>query len=161
MKLIIKRIIFVGIVLLGIILTIGFIEVLQEQKRERNRPTLFKAIWKKDYNGFEAALDRGADPNARIKYGSTGITLSDIVFTFLLRQQHTDTGIDGCCGETALIEAVKTNDVKFVSLLLERGADPNEVNFYGLSARTFARDENGNIKNMPIALLLDSAAKNH
>jgi hypothetical protein len=72
----------------------------------------FEAVRKGDVAGVQTALDRGADVNAKFRYGST-----------------------------ALFKAAERGHAPIVKLLLERGADVKvKDTFYGATAMTWALD---------------------
>lgn len=74
----------------------------------------FEAVRKGDVAAVTAALDRGADVNAKFRYGST-----------------------------ALFKAAERGHAPVVKLLLERGADVKvKDTFYGATAMTWALDNN-------------------
>src|SRR5688572_4428292 len=73
---------------------------------------LFEAVRKGDAAAVTAALDRGADVNAKFRYGST-----------------------------ALFKAAERGHVPVVKVLLDRGADVKvKDTFYGATAMTWALD---------------------
>lgn len=93
---------------------------------------LFKAAWLGPRSGYaEIALDSGADPNARDKYGRTAMMVAIDRARSPLRAEE------------------------FVALLLDRGADPNARDTYGRTALMYAA-EHGSRK--AAALLLDRGA---
>ncbi|HSD47764.1 MAG TPA: ankyrin repeat domain-containing protein [Pyrinomonadaceae bacterium] len=80
-------------------------------KQELN-DQLFEAVRKGDVAGATAALDRGADVNAKFRYGST-----------------------------ALFKAAERGHTEIAKLLIDRGADVKvKDTFYGATAMTWALD---------------------
>lgn len=104
--------------LLPKVLLLSFLAVLPIQtptnsKQELN-DQLFEAVRKGDVAAATAALDRGADVNAKFRYGAT-----------------------------ALFKAAERGHTPIVKLLLDRGADVNvKDTFYGATAMTWALDNN-------------------
>lgn len=104
--------------LLPKVLLLSFLAVLPIQtptnsKQELN-DQLFEAVRKGDLAATTAALDRGADVNAKFRYGAT-----------------------------ALFKAAERGHTPIVKLLLDRGADVNvKDTFYGATAMTWALDNN-------------------
>src|SRR3954469_13900362 len=70
-------------------------------------------------------LDRGADPNLRVKEN----TLSRTIFTMQWFFEP---------GATAFVRAAQSSDTKLMKLLLEHGADPKLVTDFGDTALTAA-----------------------
>jgi Ankyrin repeats (3 copies)/Domain of unknown function (DUF3471) len=82
-------------------------------KQELN-DQLYEAVRKGDVAAVTAALDRGADVNAKFRYGTT-----------------------------ALFKAAERGNVEVAKLLLDRGADLKvKDTFYGATAMTWALDNN-------------------
>jgi hypothetical protein len=82
-------------------------------KQELN-DQLFEAVRKGDAAAVTAALDRGADVNAKFRYGTT-----------------------------ALFKAAERGNAEVAKVLLERGADPKvKDTFYGATALSWALDGN-------------------
>lgn len=87
------------------------LQTATNQKQELN-DQLFEAVRKGDVAAVTAALDRGADVNAKFRYGTT-----------------------------ALFKAAERGHTEIAKLLLERGADVKvKDTFYGATAMTWALD---------------------
>jgi hypothetical protein len=87
------------------------LQAATNQKQELN-DQLFEAVRKGDVAAVTAALDRGADVNAKFRYGTT-----------------------------ALFKAAERGHTEIAKLLLERGADVKvKDTFYGATAMTWALD---------------------
>ncbi len=88
-----------------------FLQTAAPSKQELN-DQLYEAVRKGDVAGVSAALDRGADVNAKFRYGTT-----------------------------ALFKAAERGNVQIAKILLDRGADVNvKDTFYGATAMTWAID---------------------
>lgn len=86
----------------------------QADPKQALNDQLFEAVRKGDAAAVTAALDRGADVNAKFRYGST-----------------------------ALFKAAERGHTEVAKVLLERGADPKvKDTFYGATALTWALDGN-------------------
>lgn len=81
--------------------------------RQELNDQLFEAVRKGDAAAVTAALDRGADVNAKFRYGAT-----------------------------ALFKAAERGNAEVVKVLIDRGADPKvKDTFYGATAMTWALDK--------------------
>ena len=90
---------------------IPLLALAQDAKQELN-DQMWEAVRKGDAAAVRALLDKGADVNARFRYGST-----------------------------ALFKAAERGHVEIVKLLLARGADVSvKDTFYGATAMTWALD---------------------
>jgi hypothetical protein len=102
--------------LFAFLLTLFFGSVLafgQNSKQELN-DQLFEAVRRGDAPAVTALLDKGADVNAKFRYGTT-----------------------------ALFKAAERGHVEVVKILLARGADVSvKDTFYGATAMTWALDNN-------------------
>ncbi|HWS56431.1 MAG TPA: ankyrin repeat domain-containing protein [Pyrinomonadaceae bacterium] len=88
----------------------------QDAKQQLNEQ-LYEAVRRGDAAGVKALLDKGADVNAKFRYGAT-----------------------------ALFKAAERGNAEVVKVLLERGADVNvKDTFYGATAMTWALD-NGHVE---------------
>ncbi len=88
-----------------------FLQATQDPKQALN-DQLFEAVRKGDAAAVTALLDKGADVNAKFRYG-----------------------------QTALFKASERGYANVVKVLLDRGADPTvKDTFYGATARTWAID---------------------
>ena len=88
-----------------------FLQTAAPTKQELN-DQLYEAVRKGDVAGVTAALDRGADVNAKFRYGTT-----------------------------ALFKAAERGNVEITKILLDRGADVNvKDTFYQATAMTWAID---------------------
>ena len=81
-----------------------------------------------DRQGFESALERGADPSAHDGTGATALTSAAASGRAEMAQRLVDLGanvdaIDGR-GATPLMYAASSNHLAVVRLLLEHGANP-------------------------------------
>jgi ankyrin repeat protein len=88
-----------------------FLQTAAPSKQELN-DQLYEAVRKGDAAGVTAALDRGADVNAKFRYGTT-----------------------------ALFKAAERGNVQIAKILLDRGAEVNvKDTFYGATPMTWALD---------------------
>ena len=93
------------------LLSLLFLQNTTTSKQELNNQ-LYEAVRKGDVAGVTAALDRGADVNAKFRYGTT-----------------------------ALFKAAERGNAEVVKVLLDRGADTKvKDTFYGATAMTWAID---------------------
>ena len=98
-------------VLLFSLLVVLFPQTSTSPKQELN-DQLFEAVRKGDVAAATAALDRGADVNAKFRYGTT-----------------------------ALFKAAERGNLEVAKLLIDRGADLNvKDTFYGATAMSWALD---------------------
>jgi ankyrin repeat protein len=78
------------------------------------------------------ALSKGADVNATDKYGATALSKAsraEMIEALLARGAKPDLGRH----PSPLAEASRRGDVRAVALLLEKGADPNRANAFGIT----------------------------
>ncbi|HEU4768270.1 MAG TPA: ankyrin repeat domain-containing protein, partial [Pyrinomonadaceae bacterium] len=95
------------------ILLFPVLQATQDPKQALNEQ-LFEAVRKGDAAAVTALLDKGADVNARFRYG-----------------------------QTALFKAAERGHTEVVKVLLARGVDVTvKDTFYGATARTWAMDHN-------------------
>lgn len=95
----------------AIVIALQFAIFPQASKQELN-DQMFEAVRKGDATAVAALLDKGADVNAKFRYGST-----------------------------ALFKAAERGHVEVVKLLLDRGVDVSvKDTFYGATAMTWAMD---------------------
>lgn len=95
------------------LLLFPFLQATQDPKQQLNEQ-LFEAVRKGDAAAVTAALDKGADVNAKFRYG-----------------------------QTALFKAAERGNAEIVKVLLARGADVTvKDTFYGATARTWAMNGN-------------------
>ncbi len=93
------------------LLLLPFLQATQDPKQQLN-DQLFEAVRKGDAAVVTSLLDKGADVNAKFRYG-----------------------------QTALFKAAERGHVEVVKVLLARGADVTvKDTFYGATARTWAMD---------------------
>jgi ankyrin repeat protein len=93
------------------LLLVPFLQAPQDPKQQLN-DQLFEAVRKGDAAAVTALLDKGADVNAKFRYG-----------------------------QTALFKAAERGHVEVVKVLLARGADVTvKDTFYGATARSWAMD---------------------
>src|SRR5687767_12132789 len=96
-----------------LLLTLLFAQTPAPSKQEMN-DQLFEAVRKGDAAAVTAALDRGADVNAKFRYGAT-----------------------------ALFKAAERGNADVVKVLIDRGADVKvKDTFYQATAMTWALDGN-------------------
>jgi ankyrin repeat protein len=94
-----------------------------------------------EYLGF--LLSRGANPNVRDNAGNTPLLLAaskgrnDLVEKLLAGKANVNLG--NASRETALIRAVQRRDLQMVQTLLTAGADTDQVDLSGTSARDYAK----------------------
>ncbi|WP_260597228.1 ankyrin repeat domain-containing protein [Sphingomonas endolithica] len=88
-------------------------------------------------------LSRGANPNVRDNDGNTPLLLAagkgrtDLVEKLLAGKANVNLG--NASRETALIRAVQRRDLQMVQTLLTAGADADQVDLSGTSARDYAK----------------------
>jgi hypothetical protein len=93
------------------LLVVPLLQATQDPKQQLN-DQLFEAVRKGDATAVTSLLDKGADVNARFRYG-----------------------------QTALFKAAERGHTEVVKVLLARGADVTvKDTFYGATARTWAMD---------------------
>jgi Ankyrin repeats (3 copies)/Domain of unknown function (DUF3471) len=93
------------------LLVVPFLQATQDPKQQLNEQ-LFEAVRKGDAAAVTSLLDKGADVNAKFRYG-----------------------------QTALFKAAERGHVEVVKVLLDRGVDVTvKDTFYGATARTWAMD---------------------
>lgn len=109
----------------------------QPNKQELN-DQLFEAVRKGDAAAVTAALDKGADVNARFRYGATALFKAaergnaDVVKVLLARGAETNVK-DTFYGATAMSWALDGNHVNVVRLLLEKdGGEAEDVLMQGV-----------------------------
>src|SRR2546430_997344 len=99
---------------------------------------LIDAVEVKDYESVRKALDMGADPNARDRFGDTVLVMAtwggrcypEIVK--LLLDKGADPNVKNRkSGDTPLMQVAAKGYVDIVTLLLDRGADVNAENDQG------------------------------
>lgn len=116
------------IILLSSLLLLPAAAFAQDAKQAIN-DQLYEAARKGDAAEVKALLDRGADVNARFRYGAT-----------------------------ALFKAAEKGNTEVVKLLLERGADATvKDTFYGATAMTWALDK-GHVETVRALLVKDAAS---
>ena len=92
---------------------------------------LYEAVRKGDVAAVTAALDRGADVNAKFRYGTTALFKAaergNAEIAKILLERGADLKVkDTFYGATAMTWALDNNHVAVVRLLLEKGADDVE-----------------------------------
>ena len=135
-------------------------EVIAEptpQDQEKANAALIRAAWEGEAEVVKLLLDRGANIEARDKYGNTALLLSaghgqaEVVSLLLDRGANIETRDK--YGKTALILAAWSGKTEVVSLLLDRGADIEaKIIIYGYTALSVALNNN----NFEVAKLLIS-----
>lgn len=99
--------------LLALLLALGATAFAQSDPKQQLNEQLYEAARRGDAAGVKALLDKGADVNAKFRYGAT-----------------------------ALFKAAERGHAEVVRLLLERGADASvRDTFYGATAMTWALDK--------------------
>jgi hypothetical protein len=107
-----------------------FFQTATPSKQEIN-DQLFEAVRKGDVAAVTAALDRGADVNAKFRYGMTALFKAaergNAEITRILLDRGADVKVkDTFYGATAMTWAVDGKHVQVVRLLLEKNADEIE-----------------------------------
>src|SRR5689334_7077976 len=107
-----------------------FFQTATPSKQELN-DQLFEAVRKGDVAAATAALDHGADVNAKFRYGTTALFKAaergNVEITKLLLDRGADTKVkDTFYGVTAMSWAIDGKHVQVVRLLLEKNADEIE-----------------------------------
>lgn len=128
-----------------------------EARDEQGRTALIKAAAGGDVAVVKALLGSGADVNATDKTGSNALLQSlslennaygeerrtlferrlEVARTILLKKS-VDVNTPNNDGETALMRAVRLDNVELVKLLLARSADPNRSDLFGDTAVVLA-----------------------
>jgi ankyrin repeat protein len=107
-----------------------FFQTATPSKQELN-DQLFEAVRKGDVAAVTAALDHGADVNAKFRYGTTALFKAaergNAEITKILLDRGADTKVkDTFYGATAMSWAIDGKHVQVVRLLLEKNADEIE-----------------------------------
>jgi ankyrin repeat protein len=107
-----------------------FLQTAAPSKQELN-DQLYEAVRKGDVAGVTAALDRGADVNAKFRYGTTALFKAaergNAQIAKILLDRGADVKVkDTFYGATAMTWAVDGKHVQVVKLLLEKGAEEVE-----------------------------------
>src|SRR5215813_10926156 len=105
-------------------------QTTQTSKQELN-DQLYEAVRKGDVAGVTAALDKGADVNAKFRYGTTALFKAaergNAEITKILLDRGVDTKVkDTFYGATAMSWAIDGKHVAVVRLILEKNADEVE-----------------------------------
>ncbi|MGZ5660371.1 MAG: ankyrin repeat domain-containing protein [Usitatibacter sp.] len=106
---------------------------------------LLHAARNSDAQGVARALESGASPDARNRFGETTLLVAlrkkdaAIADAMLAAGAHVD--IAAVNGVTPLMAAAFTGDARLAKALLDRGADPAPVDRLGKSAMTYAAGE--------------------
>lgn len=106
---------------------------------------LWEAVFNSDIEMVNAALDAGADVNARDDYHQTTVLMSairddNIQIIKLLIESGADTEMQDDMGNTALHHAITwPSNPQVVGLLLKNGADVNLKNYFGFTPLMRAR----------------------
>jgi ankyrin repeat protein len=99
-------------ILIALLLALAPAAAAQDAAKQQLNDQLYEAVRRGDAAEVKALLDKGADVNAKFRYGAT-----------------------------ALFKAAERGHAEIVKLLLERGADANvKDTFYGATAMTWALD---------------------
>ncbi len=119
---------------------------------------LYEAISAKDSARVQAALDRGANPNFRIKAGSFEMSLlilavqkNDFATIKMLLDHHAEVDFRDAFNTTALMFAAYGGNKDIVSYLISKGADVNANDGKGNSVLSAARES----KNQEIINLIE------
>src|ERR1044072_4640042 len=109
------------------LLTVLFQQTTADPKQALN-DQLFEAVRKGDAAAVTAALDRGADVNAKFRYGATALFKAaergNADVTKVLLDRGAELNIkDTFYGATALSWALQNDHMDVVSLLLAKGAE--------------------------------------
>lgn len=117
-------------VFLFLLTSLLFLQTAAPTKQELN-DQLYEAVRKGDVAGVTAALDRGADVNARFRYGTTALFKAaergNAQITKILLDRGADVKVkDTFYGATAMTWAIDGKHIPVVRLLLEKGADEVE-----------------------------------
>ena len=107
-----------------------FLQTAAPSKQELN-DQLFEAVRKGDVAGVTAALDRGADVNAKFRYGQTALFKAaergNVQITKILLDHGADVNVkDTFYQATPMTWAIDGKHVEVVRLLLEKGAEEVE-----------------------------------
>jgi hypothetical protein len=107
-----------------------FFQTATPSKQELN-DQLFEAVRKGDVAAVTAALDRGADVNAKFRYGTTALFKAaergNVEITRILLDRGADAKVkDTFYGATAMSWAIDGKHVQVVRLLLEKATDEIE-----------------------------------
>lgn len=107
-----------------------FVQTATPSKQELN-DQLFEAVRKGDVAAVTAALDRGADVNAKFRYGMTALFKAaergNVEITKILLDRGVDVKVkDTFYGATAMSWAIDGKHVQVVRLLLEKATDEIE-----------------------------------
>jgi len=94
-----------------------------------------------------ASVDKEIEPRSRTALVYAILEGHNEVAEFLIKA-GADIEREDSTGDTPIIWAVRRNRVRLVSLLLDRGANPNHENEFGMSAITSARDSVPAIKDL-------------
>src|SRR6476660_3782693 len=118
------------VLVLSALLFLPVSTIAQNSKQELN-DQLFEAVRKGDVAAVTAALDKGADVNAKFRYGTTALFKAaergNPEITKLLLDRGADTKVkDTFYGATAMSWAIDGKHVQVVRLMLEKNADEIE-----------------------------------
>src|SRR5215813_9374144 len=107
-----------------------FFQTATPSKQELN-DQLYEAVRKGDVAAVKSALDRGADVNAKFRYGTTALFKAaergNAEITKILLDRGVDTKVkDTFYGATAMSWAIDGKHVEVVRLILEKNADEVE-----------------------------------
>src|SRR5687767_2928077 len=104
-------------IILTILLFLAAMPVLAQDAKQQLNDQLYEAVRQGDVAAVTTLLDKGADVNAKFRYGAT-----------------------------ALFKAAERGNADIVKLLLARGADATARDtFYGAKAMTWALGDNINV----------------
>ena len=101
------------------------------------------AVAKGDGRGLAEALDAGADPNGRDRWGVPVLAVAagrgDLEAVRLLIRGGADPNLASTVGNSALMTAVARGHSDVAHLLLEAGANPDATNTWGLGAADWSQ----------------------
>lgn len=124
---------------------------------------LFKAVLNRDSINVELLLDKGGNPNFKMKQGAfemsmliTAVQNQDYKTTKLLLEHKAEVDFKDWFKTTALMYAVNKGNKPIVELLIANGADPNAKDEQGNSVLSAAKES----KNEEVIKLIERLQKN-
>ncbi|MCI1185968.1 ankyrin repeat domain-containing protein [Hymenobacter sp. DH14] len=123
---------------------------------------LYEAVSAKDTTQVQAALDKGANPNFRVKAGFFEMSLlilavqkNDFATVKLLLDHQAEVDFRDAFNMTALMFAAHSGNKKLVSYLISKGADVKAHDGKGNSVLSAAQES----KNQEVIQLIESKLK--
>jgi ankyrin repeat protein len=102
-----------------------------------------QAVAKGDGRGLAEALEAGADPNGRDRWGVPVLAVAagrgDLEAVRLLIHHGADPNLASTVGNSALMTAAARGHADVARLLLEAGANPDAANTWGLRAADWSQ----------------------